>query len=259
MTMKPSHALLAILAVIAAPAFAQTPPATPTEAPATEAPAEAPPTEAPATEAPATEAPAAEAPATEAPAAEAAPADGQPAPADAANAAPAEQQPGQAYVKSTHGDWLIRCIRTGQDAEPCEMYQLLKDASGNPLGEATVVPLVNAEVAAGVTFLAPLETDLMQGLGFAVDNGKPRAYPFSFCAQIGCFSRVGFNSDEVAQMKRGNSATLTMLRMGDDPKNLVSLPVSLSGFTAAFDEMSKIAADARAQMDTQGEAPKPAQ
>lgn len=240
MPIKPSQALLAALALIAAPAFAQdsTAPAAP-ETPATEAPAtETPTTEAPAAEAPAAEAPAqapaAEAPATPAPAADA-PATG------AAPADNAEPQAGRYYVKETEQDWTTRCLKAEQGKDPCELYQLLKDAEGNSVAEITLIPLKNSEVAAGATLVAPLETDLIQGLGFAVGTGEPRGYPFNFCAPVGCVSRMGFTQAELDALKRGKDATLTLLPFGGDRENPVRLTLSLAGFTAAFDALSAYA------------------
>ncbi|WP_103173199.1 invasion associated locus B family protein [Paracoccus sp. SY] len=234
MPIKPSQAALAALALIAAPAFAQdgTAPATPETAPA-ETPAEAPASPAPATDAPAaaTDAPAADAPATatDSPAAETAP------------AANAEPQVGQYYVKETHQDWTTRCLKAEQGKDPCELYQLLKDGDGNSVAEMTMIPLRNSEVAAGATLVAPLETDLVQGLGFAVGTAEPRGYPFNFCAPVGCVSRMGFTQAELDGMKRGANATVTLLPFGADRENPVRLTLSLSGFTAAFDALSAYA------------------
>ena len=258
MSIKPSHALLAALALIAGPAFAQDA-ATPTqpETTATEQPADA----AEATGATPTEAPAEATPAAESDA-EAAPADGDEGsdatpPADEtaedaeADAAPADAEkpaandpnrPGTYYAKSEHGDWTIRCIRAGEGKDPCEMYKLLNDQDDNAVAELTLVPLSNGNVAAGATLVAPLETDLIEGLGFRVDSGEMRGYPFSFCAPVGCISRLGFTQAELNGMKRGNKATVQLLPFGGDPKKPVQLEISLSGFTAAFDELAAYAA-----------------
>ncbi len=256
MPIKPSQALLAALALIAAPAFAQDS-ATPAEP---DSAAQSSTADAPATEAPATEAPAADtssgedatadAPAADAPAADAAAADEQPAAAapttgaDAAtdDAASGEPKVGSYYAKSSHTDWTVRCIKAEQGKDPCELYQLMQDADGNSVAELTLIPLTNGDVAAGATLVAPLETDLIQGLGFAVDNGKPRGYPFSFCAPVGCVSRIGLSAEELSQMKRGSAATVTLMPFGGDPKEPVELGLSLAGFTAAFDELSAYAA-----------------
>lgn len=223
MPITPSRALLAALALVAAPAFAQD-----STAPA---PADAPATDAPAADAPAAPAAAAPAPATAAPAADPA--------AAPANAGP---QSGQYYVKATNNDWTTRCIKAGEGKDPCELYQLMKDAAGNAVAELTLIPLKNnKDVAAGATLIAPLETDLIQGLGFAVGTGEPRGYPFSFCAPVGCVSRIGFSQGELDTMKRGNEATLTLLPFGGDREKPVQLKLSLAGFTAAFDALSAYA------------------
>ena len=238
MPIKPSQALVAALALIAAPAFAQDAAApAATEAPAAEASA----APAPATGAPAADAPAADAPAAQAPAADAnaAPAADAPAAAPAANAEP---QVGQYYVKETHQDWTTRCLKAEQGRDPCELYQLLKDDEGNSVAEMTLIPLKNSEVAAGATLVAPLETDLVQGLGFAVGSAEPRGYPFNFCAPVGCVSRMGFTQAELDALKRGNEATITLLPFGGDRENPVRLTLSLAGFTAAFDALSSYAA-----------------
>ena len=246
MPIKPSQALLAALALIAAPAFAQdsTAPATP-EAPAAETPA----AESPATQAPDGDAPAV--PAADAPAAA----------APAAPAANAEPQVGQYYVKETHQDWTTRCLKAEQGKDPCELYQLLKDAEGNSVAEMTMIPLRNSDVAAGATLVAPLETDLIQGLGFAVGRAEPRGYPFNFCAPVGCVSRMGFTQAELDAMKRGSAATLTLLPFGGDRENPVRLTLSLSGFTAAINALSAYAeqpapaADAAPAAEAPAEAP----
>lgn len=252
MSIKPSHALLAALALIAGPAFAQeaATPAQP-EASSTEQPAdaasttEASPTEAAPTEAPAETTPAADADTAPAQTGTEAAAD---APADAPAAAAGQpaandpNRPGTYYAKSEHGDWTIRCIRAGEGKDPCEMYKLLNDQEDNAVAELTLVPLSNGNVAAGATLVAPLETDLIEGLGFQVDSGEMRGYPFSFCAPVGCISRLGFTEAELSGMKRGSKASVQLLPFGGDPKQPVKLDISLSGFTAAFDELTAYAA-----------------
>ena len=246
MPIKYSQALVAALALIAAPAFAQdSTTAAPTPAAPAEQPAEpasqppaaaAPATEAPAAEAPAAaDAPATAAPATEAPAADA-PATG--APAAAANGEP---QLGQYYVKETTQDWTTRCIKTDQAKDPCELYQLMKDADGNSVAEMTLIPLKNGDVAAGATLVAPLETDLIEGLGFAIDGGKANGYPFSFCAPVGCVSRMGFTAAELSGLKRGSKVTVSLRPFGSSSEQPIQLSLSLKGFTAAFDALDKYA------------------
>ncbi|MBU3030238.1 invasion associated locus B family protein [Paracoccus marinaquae] len=235
MPITSSRALLAALALVAVPAFAQdSAPSAEAEAPAAEA-----------TDAATTEAPSAEATATEAEAqaAETAPAAGEPATAAEAPASD-EPQVGSYYIKSTQKDWTLRCIKAGEGKDPCELYQLMKDANGNSVAEMTLIPLNSGQVAAGATLIAPLETDLVEGLSLAIDSGKASGYPFSFCAPIGCISRMGFTAAEIGALKNGGKVTVSLLPFGADPKDPVKLTLSLAGFTAAYDELTAYAAAA---------------
>lgn len=250
MSLKPSQALLAALVLAAGPAFAQDAvPAAPTETPAAEQPAEAPAPDMDAAQAASDDAPVATP--DEAAAPETAPDEtgaqtatpDEATPADAPAAAVDAERPGSYYPKSEHGDWTIRCIRAGEGKDPCEMYKLLTDEDDNAVAELTLIPLSNGNVAAGATLVAPLETDLIEGLGFQVNGGEMRGYPFSFCAPVGCVSRLGFTEAELNSLKRGREAAVQLMPFGGDPQNPVRLVMSLTGFTAAFDELTAYAAE----------------
>ena len=85
----------------------------------------------------------------------------------------------------------------------------------------------------------PLETLLTQKLTIAVDGGQAKRYDFSFCTQVGCYARVGFTADDVSRFKAGSAAKITIVpALAPDQK--VELDMSLSGFTAAFEETSRL-------------------
>lgn len=157
---------------------------------------------------------------------------------------------GDTYVAAAFEAWEQRCVKTTTGADPCQLYQLLKDGQGNNVAEFSVFTLpagTEGPAVAGATFIAPLETLLTTGLTMQVDTGKPRAYPFTFCAQIGCIARIGFTADEVAQFKKGANAVLSIVPfVAQDQK--VSLTVSLKGFTAGLEavDVANKAADAAA-------------
>jgi invasion protein IalB len=152
---------------------------------------------------------------------------------------PVEDGPqiGQPYVREAFGDWAMRCLRVEEgQPEPCELYQLLLDADGNAVAEFSMVPLPEGgQAVAGATIVAPLETLLTEQLVIAVDGGAGRRYPFSFCNRAGCVARVGFTAEEVQQFKNGNAATLRIVP-AVAPDDEVLLTISLTGFTAGFDQ-----------------------
>ena len=135
---------------------------------------------------------------------------------------------------------LLRCLKTQDGKDPCELYQLLKDQAGKSVAEVSVIPFTG-EAAAIINFVAPLETDLQAGLGLQIDAGKNNAYPFLVCAPVGCVSRIGLTEAELGRFKNGNKATVSLLPFGADPKaNLVKLDVSLKGFTAGFNALQEV-------------------
>jgi invasion protein IalB len=157
---------------------------------------------------------------------------------------------GDTYVAASFEAWEQRCVRTESGIDPCQLYVLLKDADGNSVGEFTMFSLPEGSegpAVAGATFIAPLETLLTTGMSLKIDNGQAKAYPFSFCTQIGCVSRLGFTAEEVAQMKQGATATITIVPFVA-PDARVELPISLKGFTAglAAVDAANAAADAAA-------------
>lgn len=168
-----------------------------------------------------------------------APAEGAAAPAEdlSMGQAPADG-PGSTYVKETHGDWELRCIRVESGTEPCQLYQLLQDGQGTSVAEIGMFSLpAGGEAAAGATIIVPLETLLSAGLRLGVDAAQPKVYPFTFCSQIGCIARVGFTAAEVDSFRKGGKAVLTIVP-AVAPDQTVALDVSLSGFTAGFEAVA---------------------
>lgn len=183
-----------------------------------------------------------EAPAAEAPAADAPVADGLNMGTEAgAPVVPLTQETaevGQTYTLAAFELWEQRCTKMADGSDPCQLYQLLKDKDGNNVAEISMFPLpAGGQAAAGATIIAPLETLLTANLLLAIDGTKPKIYPFTFCAQIGCIARVGFTADEVTQFKKGAKATMTIVPAAA-PEQKVDLDVSLKGFTAGYDAVA---------------------
>ena len=148
----------------------------------------------------------------------------------------AEDGIGSQFLAASFGTaWEQRCVRTEDKSDPCQLYQLLKDAEGNSVAEISMFDLpAGGEAVAGATIVAPLETLLTENIRLKVDDAAAKIYPFTWCSQIGCIARVGFTADEVAAFKRGAKATLTIVPVVA-PDQKVDLNLDLSGFTAGYD------------------------
>ncbi|MEM6499736.1 MAG: invasion associated locus B family protein, partial [Pseudomonadota bacterium] len=147
---------------------------------------------------------------------------------------PQEPQPGQQYLSEVFTDWAVRCLKTETGEDPCQIYQLLNDETGQAVAEIAIVSLPSGgQAAAGATIVVPLETLLTEQLTLRVDGGTARRFPYNFCNQGGCVSRIGLTEEDVNLFRRGNTATLRMVPAAA-PDQEVVLTMSLSGFTAAF-------------------------
>lgn len=137
-------------------------------------------------------------------------------------------------VRDTFGDWQVRCSPDNTD---CFMYQLALDTDDNPVAELSMIRLEPGnEAAAGATVVTPLGTLLPAGLVMQVDSGEQRQYPFSWCSQVGCFSRFGLAQTTVDAMRRGAVAKLSIASVAAADQT-ITLDISLSGFTDAYNSL----------------------
>ncbi|KMW57710.1 Invasion associated family protein [Candidatus Rhodobacter oscarellae] len=157
---------------------------------------------------------------------------------------------GDIYLEEQFTDWEVRCIKSENGNDPCQLYQLIRDGQGEnggtPVAEINIFPIGGeGQPAAGATIITPLETLLTQQLGLSIDGGQVRKYPFSWCSQIGCFARVGFSDEDVNAFRRGVNANVIIVPVAD-PSQKIGLRVSLAGFTAGFKSLVDRAAAAAA-------------
>ena len=145
---------------------------------------------------------------------------------------------GERYIRDVFDDWSMRCLKVAQGEDPCQMYQLLRDAEGNSTAEFTLYQLKSAgQAVAGATVITPLETLLTAQVAIAVDGSPTKQYPFSFCNKIGCVARLGLTADDVAAYKRGARAVLIIVPAAT-PDQPLQINISLKGFTAAYNASS---------------------
>lgn len=161
-----------------------------------------------------------------------------PAPAPEGQAQPSTGDPAAAepreIVRETFGDWQVRCA---PEINECYMYQLALDEANNPVAEVSFQKLpVGGEATAGATVVSPLGTLLTTGVALQVDTNPARQYPFSWCTQIGCFARFVMTEDTIDAFKRGSSGRLSLVSV-TQPDRPVTLNLSLTGFTAAYDSL----------------------
>jgi invasion protein IalB len=142
---------------------------------------------------------------------------------------------GERYSKEKHGDWDLACIKTDSETDPCSLLQVLYDEKNNAIAEISMFRLeAGGQAVAGATVIVPLETLLPAQLTISVDGAPGKRYNYSFCNPIGCISQIGLTQADIDAFKQGNKAIIS-LRPAPAPDQLISLDVSLKGFTAGYD------------------------
>ena len=136
------------------------------------------------------------------------------------------------------GDWGVIC---DENNSSCAMTQLGKDPQGSPAIEFVVrkvdqekAEIEGVKIAAVADIITPLGVLLEFGLRLSIDGGEERGAPFRICQQHGCLVREPLSSDVIANLKKGNTAKVTVAAEGAGP---IDIEISLAGFTAAFNSL----------------------
>ena len=145
---------------------------------------------------------------------------------------------GDVYVKETHGDWRVRCVRAelGQE-DRCQMIIVLFNQEGEPVSEFLVSKVSDDEIVSVATLRTPLEVLLPPGIEVGVDGNPAGRVPYLFCTQRFCQSEIQLRDKDVGVFKRGGKASMTMVVRTSPPQRVV-LDVSLNGFTKAYDSLA---------------------
>ncbi|MBV7409696.1 invasion associated locus B family protein [Maritimibacter sp. DP1N21-5] len=156
----------------------------------------------------------------------------------------------ETYVDEVFGDWQRECLRIpgNEGPAPCQITQFLREEpEGAPVGKVSIGKLPDGnEAVAGSMVIVPLGVLLTQQITVGVDAAAPKRYPFRFCDPNGCVAQIGYTSGEVDSFMKGNEAIVTVVPTAA-PDQKVELPLSLSGFTDAWNSLEKPAAQAPAQ------------
>ena len=134
-------------------------------------------------------------------------------------------------------DWTLVCVPDDDGAKACNIRQIVLNAQGEQASFVEVFKVAdNPNFSSGAIIVMPLGVSLEDGLELQVDSALPRRYGFQYCAETGCFSRIGFTDNELHRMMRGAVMKMTVYSVFGGPTP-VELQVSLSGFTDAFNSL----------------------
>jgi invasion protein IalB len=141
----------------------------------------------------------------------------------------------QGAVRTTHGDWQIRCdTPPGSRAEQCALVQNVA-AEDRPNVALTVIALKTADGRAKLLrVLAPLGVLLPSGLGLKIDNADVGRAGFVRCLPSGCVAEVVMEDTLINQLSSGQTATFIIFQT---PEEGIGFPMSLAGFGEGYDKL----------------------
>lgn len=146
------------------------------------------------------------------------------------------QEPGafaEPSLRATHGDWQVLCVLNENLLEECFIGQALDDqTTGQRAMTAMVMKAPDGSVALRIT--VPLGVLIPAGLDLTIDGTSVGEVGFVACFPDGCMTQVGMSAEVLSSLKAGNAATVTVHDFDNQP---IALPLSLSGFTAAFNDL----------------------
>lgn len=141
----------------------------------------------------------------------------------------------QGQVKSTSGDWQMRCESPpGARSEQCALVQSVA-AEDRPNINLVVIVLKTADGKSRLLrVLAPLGVLLPAGLGLKIDQVDVGRAGFVRCTNNGCVAEVMMDDDLISKLRQGNAATFIVFQT---PEEGIGIPVSLKGFGPGFDSL----------------------
>ena len=131
-------------------------------------------------------------------------------------------------------DWTVVCEKMPSTGEKiCNIFQnVTNDKKKVVLQVAIGYRPGSSEVQA--LFTLPLGILLQPGIEFKGGTAKAVRIPFSVCVKNGCVAITKLESATVKGMKAGDKGSV---KFAAAQKQILEIPVSLSGFTAAFNSL----------------------
>ena len=142
---------------------------------------------------------------------------------------------GEPPVRSTHGDWRVRCdTPAGAQGEQCVLMQFVTAEDRDNVG-LTVIVLKTADKKSRIMrILAPLGVLLPSGLGLKIDDTDMGRAGFVRCLPNGCVAEVILDDPLLGKLKVGKTATFIIFQT---PEEGIGIPIALNGFGPGFEAL----------------------
>jgi invasion protein IalB len=148
-----------------------------------------------------------------------------------------EAQPGLEMTERKFQDWTLRCGRSQQGPEVCEVQQQTIDNEGRTV-MAVAVGTLPGTSDLGLLIILPLRILLPSGVALAIDGGSEIPLQVDWCEQHGCRIEMLIGSDLLNRLKAGHEAKVFFEALDPEgQRRSLGYPISLLGLTAALNEL----------------------
>lgn len=135
-------------------------------------------------------------------------------------------------------DWTAKCGKLSEASkqEVCHIFQVITD-SKEPKNAILAVEIgyLPDEKQPIAQFTLPLGVLLPPGLQLRVDESEETGrVPFTVCDPVGCKAMVRLDAEVIERFKKGIKLNILI---ANPEGRVATIPISLSGFTAAFDSL----------------------
>ncbi len=138
----------------------------------------------------------------------------------------------QVHAQAAQGEeWYKACTKQDEN-DVCVVQKILSAPTGQLLtavGLITVAGQVNRQV---LQVTVPTARRIPSGVSMSIDGGQSSRLDFSVCMPDRCVAEVPLTEAVVNGFKRGREVVFTSVNFQGAPN---PIPVSLNGFTGAFD------------------------
>lgn len=143
-----------------------------------------------------------------------------------------EKAPAAAAADPNSSPWIKIC-NPDEPAEKnqCLVTQELRDGNSKQLVAAASIRTTAGEKMM-LILSVPIGVLLPAGLRVQIDDAKPVAVAYTICFPTSCVARMEIDDAFIGKLKAGSKMVVSVL---DAEQKAVGFPLTLSGFTKAFD------------------------
>lgn len=131
--------------------------------------------------------------------------------------------------------WGARCASESRGAVPdCVVEQRVVMSNTGQLLVAVSIRIPPDTKEPVMLIQTPFGLHLPAGLKLAIDDAAIATLPLQTCDSNGCYAAQVVSADLLGSLRRGNNLTVTFQ---DTAKRDIAVPVSLNGFTVAYQKI----------------------